>query len=312
MNRKLRKIAALLFALSFSLGLIAAGNADGESAVKIGFTAMNLTDPFQITIADQVKELAAEKGWEFMSGDGNGDNEKQVELINDMITAGITHLVLCPVSQDGILPALMACKEAGVVVVNYDSMVTDKDLTAAYIASDNYTAGKQVGEWLVANYPNGGEMAVINNPLAESVVQRVKGLYDAIEGSKITVVADDAITTLGEVLTKAEDALTANPGLDFYFGLNDSCGLIALGAVQSAGMDVVCVSVDGSPDGKASIVDGGLKATAGQSPKAIGKKVFEVIEQLVAGQELEQKEFYIDTILITAENVEQYGVNGWQ
>ena len=51
---------------------------------------MNLTDPFQITVRDTVKELAEAEGWEFQSGDGNGDNAKQINLCEDMINAGIT------------------------------------------------------------------------------------------------------------------------------------------------------------------------------------------------------------------------------
>lgn len=133
-----KRVFALVLALVLALALAACGQdktpaaSDGTDTkdtkpastgdtVKVGFTAMNLTDPFQITVRDTVKKRCEEMGWEFQSGDGNSDNAKQINLCEDMINGGINYLVLCPVSQDGILPILELAKEKGVTVINYDS-----------------------------------------------------------------------------------------------------------------------------------------------------------------------------------------------
>ena len=284
------------------------GSTDGNTQVKIGFTAMNLTDPFQITVRDTVKELAEAEGWEFQSGDGNGDNAKQINLCEDMINAGITHLILCPVSQDGILPILEKCKEAGVKVINYDSACADQDLVECYIASDNYSAGKLDAEYLNEKYPDGGELMIINNPTAESVVARVKGLTENLN-ENFEIVEDSAITTVDEVLSKVDDALIAHPNLKFIFGLNDSCGLIALGSAQSAGRDIVVVSVDGSPDAQASISEGGLMATAAQSPITIGEECFKALKTLVEGGTAEDVD--VPCFLISQDNIDEYDITQW-
>ena len=284
------------------------GAAAGTENVKIGFTAMNLTDPFQITVRDTVKELAEAEGWEFQSGDGNADNAKQINLIEDMINAGITHLVLCPVSQDGILPALEACQAAGVKVINYDSACADQDLVECYIASDNYSAGKLDAEYLNEKYPEGGELMIINNPKAESVVARVKGLTENLN-ENFEIVEDAAIETSADVLSKVDDALIAHPNLKFIFGLNDTCGMIALGSAQSAGRDVVVVSVDGSPDCQASISEGGLMATAAQSPITIGEECFKALKTLVEGGTVEDVD--VPCFLISQDNIDEYDITQW-
>lgn len=324
-----KRILALALSCVLALSLAACGGSDSSSTpaastpaastpaastpaaggnVKVGFTAMNLTDPFQITVRDTVKELCEAEGWEFQSGDGNSDNAKQINLCEDMINGGITHLVLCPVSQDGILPILELCQEKGVKVINYDSAVADRDLVECYIASDNYSAGQLDAEYLNEKYPDGGELMIINNPKAESVVARVKGLTENLN-ENFVVVEDAAITSSKDVLSKVDDALIAHPDLKFIFGLNDTCGMIALGSCESAGRDVVCVSVDGSPDCQASIKDGGMMATAAQSPVTLGQESFKAIKTLVEGGTVSDVD--VPCFLISQENIDDYDITQW-
>ncbi len=216
-------------------------------------------------------------------------------------------------SADGILPALQACREAGVKIICFDSLPTDTEYIETFIANDNYKQGLVVGEEILRNHPEGGALAIINNPLAESVVARERGLLDAIEGSNIEVVETKSISTYDEVLPAAEDILSAHPDLEMFWGLNDDVSLMIYGSVQAAGMtDQVSVyAPDGSPAVKTSIKAGGIIATAAQSPATWGKLCAEACYKLLAGEPLES-EYLIDTFVINIDNVDQYGTEGWQ
>lgn len=326
----MKKIISLALIAILALSLVACGssNSTGDNAaapaetaapaqaaapatenIKVGFTAMNLTDPFQITVRDTVKELCEEMGWEFQSGDGNSDNAKQINLCEDMINGGINYLVLCPVSQDGILPILELCREKGVTVINYDSACADQDLVACYIASDNYSAGKMDAEYLNEKYPEGGEVFIIDNPRAESVVARVNGLCENLN-ENFTILEKAAITSSKDVLSKTDDALIAYPNMKFIFGLNDTCGMMALGCAEAAGRDdIVVVSVDGSPDCQASIKDGGMMATAAQSPVTLGEESFKAIKTLVEGGSVE--DVSVPCFIISQENIDEFDITQW-
>ncbi|MDD6679017.1 MAG: substrate-binding domain-containing protein [Firmicutes bacterium] len=314
--KSIKTAIALVLTVVLAMALVACGSkapaettAAPNATVKVGFTAMNLTDPFQIAVRDTVKARCEEMGWEFQSGDGNGDNAKQINLCEDMINGGINYLVLCPVSQDGILPILELCKQKGVTVINYDSACADQDLVACYIASDNYSAGKLDAEFLNEKYPEGGELMIINNPRAESVVARVKGLTENLN-SNFVVVEDAAITTSKDVLAKVDDALIAHPNLKFIFGLNDTCGMMARGCAEAAGRnDIVVVSVDGSPDCQASIKDGGMMATAAQSPITLGEESFKAIKTLVEGGSVE--DVSVPCFIISQDNIDQFDITQW-
>ena len=71
--KKFKSLATLGLALTMAASLAGCSNggastpsaapAEEETTVKIGFTAMNLTDPFQIAVRDTVKDLAEAEGW---------------------------------------------------------------------------------------------------------------------------------------------------------------------------------------------------------------------------------------------------------
>ncbi len=288
----------------------ASGTAAG--ARIYGYTCMDLTNPFQISMRDELKKLSEADGNTLLEFDGKADQQRQNDAIDDMIAQGMCLLFLNPVDQDGVQPALEACKAKGVKVVTVDSNVADASLTETYISSDNFVAGQQCGQKIVEVFPDGCKIAVIENPLADSVVQRVAGLEDAIKGTSCEIVDRKSIATADVVLSTAEDILTANKKLDVFWGLNDDVSLIILGAVESAGRQdqIKVISVDGSPSGKTSVANGGLYATAAQSPVGISDKAYECATTLMDGGTVE-KTYSLPTTLITAENVQDNDPSNW-
>ena len=97
-----------------------------------------------------------------------------------------------------------------------------------------------------------------------------------------------------------------------FWGLNDDVSLIILGAVQSAGRadQIKVMSVDGSPSGKTSVKDGGLYATAAQSPVSLGKKAVECAYTLLDGGTVDA-EYSLDTTLVTPDNVNDMSPDSW-
>lgn len=69
--------------------------------------------------------------------------------------------------------------------------------------------------------------------------------------------------------------------------------------------------VDGSPDSKALINEGMMKATAAQFPSEIGKQAADVIYRLFDGENVDE-DILIPVELITQENVNDFGIDRWQ
>ena len=208
-----------------------------------------------------------------------------------------------------------AAKEAGVPMVGFDTEVADMSYLVSYTGSDNYNAGKVCGEDLVKKCPNGGDIIVLDSPTMQSVVDRTNGFLDAIDGKGFNVVAQqDAKGNLEVAMGIAEDLLQAHGDVVAIFGGNDPTALGALAAANAAGIkDCKIYGVDGSPDIKAELASGDslIEGTGAQSPVSIAKKAVQIMYDYMDGKTLEDR-YPVETFLITADNVNDYGVDGWQ
>lgn len=107
----------------------------------------------------------------------DGDVNKQIQQIQEMIDEGVDAVFLAPVDWEAIKPALEALDEADIPVINVDTQVKDTDLTAAYIGSDNKNAGCVCGENLEDTVPGRRKSSAFGMPsqkLSESVSQDLK------------------------------------------------------------------------------------------------------------------------------------------
>jgi len=107
--------------------------------------------------------------------------------------------------------------------------------------------------------------------------------------------------------------LQAHSDIVAIFAGNDPSALGALAAVKAANrLEIAIYGVDGSPDAKAAIAEGGpFKGSGAQSPISIGQLSAEVAYKILRGEPYE-KRTPVPTFLINEENVHEYGIDGWQ
>ena len=232
-----------------------------------------------------------------------------------MIAQGIDGIFLNPAEAEGILPALDALKEAGIPIVKFDTEVADMSYVTTYAGSDNYNAGKVCGEDLVKKCPDGGKIIVLDSPTMNSVVDRTNGFLDAIKDKGFEIAAQqDAKGNLEVSMGIAEDLLQSHGDVVAIFGGNDPTALGALAAANAAGMkDCKIYGVDGSPDIKSELASGEslIEGTGAQSPVSIAETSADLMYKIMAGEKVDER-YPVDTFLITADNVEEYGTDGWQ
>ena len=287
----------------------------GEKHYKFGYTCMDGTNPFFVTIQDEMKSLIEAKGDELVITDPGNDVTKQISQVEDMLSQDLDGLFMNPADAEGILPALDAAKAEGVPMVGFDTEVADLSYLVSYTGSDNYNAGKVCGEDLVKKCPDGGDILVLDSPTMQSVVDRTNGFLDAIDGHGFNIVGQqDAKGNLEVAMGIAEDLLQAHPDVVAIFGGNDPTALGCLAAANAAGVkDCKIYGVDGSPDIKSELASGDtlIEGTGAQSPKSIADKAVEIMYDYMEGKEVEDR-YPVETFLITADNVNDYGTDGWQ
>ncbi len=280
-----------------------------------GYTCMDADNPFFKVLEATIRDKVEATGDEVVSANPNNDVELQISQIEKMIAQDIDGIFLNPVDAEGILPALLMLKDAGIPIINFDTEVADLSYCDSYVGSDNYNAGYVCGVDLIKKRPEGGDIIILESPATKSATDRVRGFLDAIAGKGFNVVGQGDGKGNTEVsIIVSEDLLQTHKNITAIFGCNDPTALGALAVANAKGIpDCLIYGVDGSPNIKAELIKPNslIEGTGAQSPVGIAEKSVEVMYKLLAGEEV--NEYYpIETFLITSENVNEYGVDSWQ
>ena len=210
---------------------------------------------------------------EFLGPNEETDIEGQIRIIEAQISAKVDALAVAPSQADQLAPTLQKAVDAGIPVVLIDTNIDTFEAKSAFVGTDNKLGGTMAGEFIAGKLTAGDEVAVIRGAAGDPVHNlREEGATEALEAAGMNVVAiQPADSDRAKGQTVAENLLTANPNLKAIFATNDEMALGALNAAKAAGMSLVIVGFDASPDALASIEAGELSGSVAQFPGKIGE-----------------------------------------
>ncbi|MDE7247844.1 MAG: sugar ABC transporter substrate-binding protein [Lachnospiraceae bacterium] len=279
-----------------------------------GATYMTRNNPYFDVLNDALTQVVEGNGDILISRDPCQDQEKQNGQILEMIDEGIDILFLNPVDREAVRPALEACREAGVVVINIDAVVEDREYVTSIIETDNYQAGVLCAEDMMQRVDE-ARIVVIDSPGQTSIINRLDGFMDTIEGNdNYQVVYRGSNSGEFEIAAEVmEEALQQGVEFNVVLGGNDPSALGALATLQQYHREdgVLIYGIDGSPDFKGMLKLGYVTGTSAQSPETIGRVAAEIAYDYLNGEEVPEY-LSIEPYLITEENLDNYEVNGWQ
>lgn len=287
----------------------------GEHPPRLfGATYMTRNNPYFDVLHEAIEETVEGNGDILISRDPCQDQEKQNAQILEMIEEGIEVLFLNPVDWEKVKPALEACREAGVVVINVDTVVKDTEYVVSIVETDNYLAGVLCAQEMMRQVDS-ANIVIIGNPIQTSIINRVQGFLDTIEGNDNYQVVYTGIGA-GEFEVSAEvmaEFLKKNIEFNVVLGGNDPTALGVLAALQQYRMEkgVLIYGIDGSPDFKGMLELGYVSGTSAQSPKTIGEVAAQTAYDYLSGQEVAPY-ISIEPYMITRENLAEYEVDSWQ
>lgn len=286
-----------------------------NSGYIFGYSCIDMDNPYFETLEKSIEAALGQEDYQMIIKNPRSDAELQNQQIQELIEAEVDVVFLSPVDWDAVTPALEALKEADIPVINIDTQVKKTDLVDAFVGSDNKNAGYVCGKDLVVQCPDGGNILILECPTMNSINERITGFEKAISNAGFVVL--DRADVNGEkakAKEKMKEFLEKYPDIDAVMCGNDQIALGASEAVKEVGRtDILIYGVDGSPEVKAEIgkENSPIVATGAQSPIHIGKTAAEVAIAILEGEKY-KKETLEETFLINRDNVELYGVDGWQ
>lgn len=317
MNRKVVLVTSVLAALSALTGCRVAEVTEEEHEPKIfGATYMTRNNPYFDVLHEAIENVVEGNGDIVISRNPCQDQEKQNDQILEMLDEGIEVLFLNPVDWETVEPALKACQEKGVIVINMDTVVKDQEYVSSIIETDNYEAGVQCAEDMMKRLDK-ARIVVLDNPTQTSISNRVQGFIETVEasaeGDNYKVVArkcgqgefEDSADAMASILNRGIEC-------EVVLGGNDPSALGALAALQQYHEDngVLIYGIDGSPDFKSMLNLGLVTGTSGQDPRQIGEVAAQTAYDCLDGKEV-KKYISITPYMITQENLDDYEITGW-
>ena len=275
-------------------------DATPESRGTIGYSALELKNPFFKIIGDSMTEEARKNGFSVVVNDAASDVSEQSKHIDAYIAQGVTAIVLNPADRLAIGPAIRKANDAGIPVFTCDLQCAAEDAKiAGHIGTDNFQGGKLAGDAMIeALGENGGQVLILHFKQANSCVLRVQGFREAIdtynsdrETGKIEVVAELEGAGLQDAGFRAtSDALQAHPDLKGIFAINDPSAIGAWTALKQANKTdaITIIGFDGQLEGKQAILEGRIYADPIQFPKQMGVVSVQNIIKYLDGEEFDQ------------------------
>ncbi len=230
---KLVKSGFLLSALMAAAAFTSASAAD---KVVIGYSAPALLGG-QGQIQAGLVNGAKAKGWEVVTITSGGDAQKQLNDINDLIARKVNAIVAVPDDSAGICQAVKAAKAAKIPFYTIDRAPSGCEIDMV-VLSDNYLAGKQAGEAMVAFLKERsgsakGKVLEITGNLAQNVAQlRGSGFNDVIKKNPgITVITKVGDWDAPKGVDIVRDVASAQADLDGIY-MHSDC-VYSEGTVQT-------------------------------------------------------------------------------
>lgn len=259
----------------------------GESRTIVGLITKSNTNPFFVKMREGAESTATGLGLELrtFAGRFDGDNDTQVQAIENLVASGATAILLTANDPQAIVPAVQRAREAGVLVLALDTPLDPIDAADATIATNNFKAGELIGRWAAATLGENAaraRIAMLNlNPNAITVdVGRDQGFLSGfgIDIRDPNVIGDEPDPRIsGHDVTQGaeeggrramENLLQRDPTINVVFTMNEPSAAGAYEALKAVGRQdaVTIVSVDGGCAGVANVRDGVIGATSMQFP----------------------------------------------
>lgn len=302
----MKKLVTLFLVVAFLIpsGVLA------EDKITIGLTLPSLAHPFFVYLQKNVMDEAEKLGVEVIAIDAENVAAKQMSIVEDFIAKKVSGVLMSPIGEDALVPAVETLNAAKIPIATVDRRVSGGDVLV-HVGADNVEGGRVAARYMIEKLGGKGNVLELEGtPGASPAIDRKKGFDEVIATSEIKIlVSQTAKFERATGQTVMENLLQAHKDFQGVFAANDEMILGATEAMLAGGVDlskVITVGYDAIPDALTYIKEGKLDATVEQFPGEQAKQGLRfLVEYIRDGKEPPSKEVYITPVAITIDNLDE-------
>ena len=347
----MKKILAIVLALCLALSLAACGGSSSSTPAapadsapadqaaddaanvpdapagggNIGVCIYKFDDAFMTTYRNALQEILEGKGYTVTVMDGNNDQAKQNEQINNFIIQGVDALIINPVMTSAADQIIATVKEADIPTVLINREPTAEQMAAydklVYVGCDAAQSGTFQGE-LIIDTENKGDIngdGVVSYIMIQGDPENidaqlrteysVKALVDAgITVEELDLQRGDWDRNKGQEIAQTDLAKFGDQ-IEVVFCNNDDMAIGALQAIQAAGrtvnVDIYLVGVDALDAALNEVKNGNMTGTVLNDAVGQAEQAVVCMEELLSGKTYASGEqsVYVPYVKVTPDNV---------
>lgn len=287
-------------------------SSNGKKDLVIGVTYTTLRHEFFIDISKGINKAADEAGATLLTNDPNLDLAKQVSAIEDYMQKGVDALIVLATDNTGVIPVIEEAKAKGIPIITADNVV-DSDSVDTFIGTENYEAGKLIGDHLKKKIEaDGKEAKIAIVTWKQSFVQkeRLRGFKDALDGVEgVTFLNEQPGYNREESMATVENILQANSDVNYIFATGENSVSGSLAALESANKkNIQIVGFDVTAEAANGIRNDYIYAMIQQQPELIGENALQAALDAINGKTLD-KNISVPVLLIDKNNVDEHFAN---
>jgi fructose transport system substrate-binding protein len=308
--RTTRLMAAGSIAAIAALAFTGCSGSSGSDKVGVALIVKTTTNPYFVAMEDAAKSDAAKAGVNLTlaAGKQDGDVATQVQAIEASIARGDKGILITP-NGPGVQSEIDKARKAGLFVIALDTVPTPPSSVDITFATDNFTAGEDIGKWAAAQLDGkAADIAMLdlfNTQVVSVDLNRDQGFlkgmgitvpdsskngseaksgnYTGGKGGTYTIAGHQA--TNGDAAdgrTAMETILAKDPNVNVVYTINEPAAYGAYQALKAAGKDksTILVSIDGGCTGVGQVKSGIIGATSQQYPSKMASLGMEAIVKL--------------------------------
>jgi ribose transport system substrate-binding protein len=246
------------------------------------------------------------------------DVNKQLQDVNQFIAQDMDAILVFPLSQDSLNPALERAREQGIKVIGLNALVTDEQPSgdigpydALYDQNTAVGGATMLADYVKENAPEGG------NALGIDIGVPVPSLNFMVDNYEDFVTADGAMNWLGQVDNASDDiagaqqivgeAVTRFQGeqIDAVLAYNTASAVGASQALRgSPSEDAIIVGQNGDSIGVEGIRSGQIDAMTDLLPWKQGLVLLDLTQRVLEGGDYPKVTFF-RVEMYTQENIDE-------
>lgn len=310
--RKPSVLVAMLLAIILAIGCAVPVIAENDEKYTFAIVYSIAVEFFDTVTRGAQDEIAASgRNIELIvKAPDKGDINQQIEIMENLINMKVDGIAIGPSDSDALTPYIDKAMDSGIPVVAFDTDAPESK-RLAYIGTDNYEAGRLLGEEVAKVDENAKVICTISVPTQLGLQQRVQGAQDVWAESYPNIELIDMRSSGGDpavTLSNIEDMVKAYPDFNVLIGIDAQGGPAAVTVWKALGLTEegkYAVVFDDLPDVVQGIRDGQITTAISQFEYQWGAEIINKLWDASHGAEIPAN-VTIEAVALNLENVDAY------